>query len=69
MNLCPCDSEECGYQSVINLKQSKTSVCLFCKTSRLKSAEQVRIWVDNFKSSLTRQKDATDKQSEPNDTK
>jgi hypothetical protein len=31
------------------------------------SAEQVRIWVDNFRSSMKRKKAGEDKQSEPND--
>jgi hypothetical protein len=31
------------------------------------SGEQVRIWVDNFRSSLKRKKDGEDKQSEHND--
>ncbi len=31
------------------------------------SAEQVRIWVDNFRTSLKRKKAGDDKQSEPND--
>ena len=31
------------------------------------SVEQVRIWVDNFKTSLKRKKDGKDKQSESND--
>jgi hypothetical protein len=31
------------------------------------SGEQVRIWVDNFRTSLKRKKTGEDKQSEPND--
>jgi hypothetical protein len=31
------------------------------------SAEQVRIWVDNFRTSMKRKKSGEDKQSEPND--
>ncbi len=31
------------------------------------SGEQLRIWVDNFRPSLKREKDGEDKQSEPND--
>ena len=31
------------------------------------SAEQVRIWVDNFKASLKKKKDGEDNQSAPND--
>ncbi len=31
------------------------------------SAEQVRIWVDNFKASLKKKKDGKDNQSAPND--
>jgi hypothetical protein len=30
------------------------------------SAEQVRIWIDNFRSSMKRKKAGEDKQSEPN---
>jgi hypothetical protein len=42
-------------------------VALLSGDGKTLSGEQVRIWVDNFRSSLKRKKDGEDKQSESND--
>ncbi len=40
---------------------------LLSSSGKSLSAEQVRIWVDNFKTSLKKKKDGKDNQSAPND--
>ncbi len=40
---------------------------LLSADSKPLSAEQVRIWIDNFRASMKRKKTGEDKQSEPND--
>ena len=49
-----------------NKGRADVSPLLSCDGKPL-SGEQVRIWVDNFRSSLKRKKDGKDNQSDPKD--